>query len=247
MCRYMGGKGRIGKFISNKITEIEKKVPIETDSYFEPFVGMCGVMRHIPGGKPKFACDYSSDIINLWADVLKGWIPPSSMTRDEFNFQKTQESSALRCFAAHGASFGGMCFGSYIGEYNNGPKGIETSSKSIIRVSKLIKDVQFLESRSYSDFYPKKSTIYCDPPYSTARSTILSRENFKNFDHEKFWEKMREWVKLGNIVIVSEYTAPSDFISVWEKNVSLAIVQNRYDGHKRIEKLFMHESQAKHI
>ena len=242
----MGGKGKIGSHVARMILKIEENFPIETDSYFEPFVGMCGVMRHIPRGKPKFACDYSSDIINLWTGVLKGWIPPSSMTRDEFNFQKTQESSALRCFAAHGASFGGVRFGSYIGEYNNGPEGIETSSRSIIRVSKMVEDVEFLESRSYSDFSPKKSTIYCDPPYITARSTILSRENFKNFDHEKFWEKMREWVKSGNIVIVSEYTAPLDFIPVWEKGVALFAVQNKHKA-SRIEKLFMHESQAKHI
>lgn len=246
MCRYMGGKGKIGKHVAERILEIEKKVPIDTDSYFEPFVGMCGIMRHIPDTKPKFACDYSTDIINLWTQVLKGWVPPSSMSREEFNFQKTQKSSALRCFAAHGASFGGVCFGSYIGDYNKGPEGIDTSSRSIIRVSKMVQDVIFLESRSYEEFSPEKSTIYCDPPYLTARRTILARDNFKNFDHGLFWEKMRTWVKNKNIVIVSEYTAPLDFEAVWERQVSLFAVQNKHKGH-RTEKLFMHVSQSMYV
>ena len=240
----MGGKGRIGRFISEKITEIEEKIPIETESYFEPFVGMCGVMRHVSDAKPKFACDYSPDIIHLWKDCQNGWEPPSYLSREERDFQKTQKSSALRCFAAHGTSFGGMCWGSYLGDLNNGNKCIETSSISIVKVSGMIKNVQFIESRSYSDFSPKNSTIYCDPPYFTARKTILSADNFKYFNHEEFWIVMRAWVKEGNIVIVSEYTAPTDFICVWEKKLNLSIVRNKSSGHKRIEKLFLHDSQS---
>jgi len=247
MCRYMGGKGRIGRFISEKITEIEEKVPIETESYFEPFVGMCGVMRHVSDTKPKFACDYSPDIIHLWNDCQNGWEPPSYLSREERDFQKTQKSSALRCFAAHGTSFGGMCWGSYLGDLNNGKKCIETSSRSIVKVSKMLKDVTFLDSRSYSDFSPEKSTIYCDPPYVTARKTILSTDNFKNFDHEEFWNVMRAWVKSGNIVIVSEYTAPDDFVPVWEKKLNLSVVRNKTITHSRIEKLFIHESHENYM
>ena len=242
MCRYMGGKGRIGRFISEKIKEIEEKNEIKTESYFEPFVGMCGVMRHIPNDKPKVACDYNEDIVNLWRECQNGWEPPTYLSKEDREFIKTQKSSALRCFASHGTSFGGVCWGSYIGNYNKGLEHIKTSSESIVRVTKMIKDVQFLDSRSYLDFSPKNSTIYCDPPYVTARKSTLSVENFKGFNHEEFWDVMRKWVYDGNIVIVSEYTAPSDFVCVWEKKLSLAIIRNRYNGHDRIEKLFVHHS-----
>lgn len=238
MCRYMGGKGKIGKHIAKKIKEIEDKIPIETESYFEPFVGMCGVMRHMDNSKYKKACDYSENIIKLWKDVKNGWEPPNYMSREDFNFQKTQDSSALKCFAAHGCSFGGMYFGTYIGEYNNGPKNIDTSSRSIIRVSKSIMDVDFLSSRSYEDFSPMNETIYCDPPYFTATKRVVSMDTFKNFDHDKFWNKMREWVNKNNIVIVSEYTYPPDFVEVWCKK------QLVYGGNYKFEKLVMHESQA---
>jgi len=242
MCRYMGGKGKIGRHISEKIIEIEGKIPIETEAYFEPFVGMCGVMRHMGNSKHKNkkACDYSENIISLWKEVKEGWIPPSFMSRDEVSFQKTQAPSALKCFAAHGTSFGGVYFGSYIGEYNTGKTCIDVSSRSIIRVSKLIMDVEFLSSRSYEDFNPVNETIYCDPPYKTATKSVISMHNFKNFDHIQFWNVMRDWVSKNNIVFISEYTFPSDFVEVWSKN------QKINGGKYKVEKLVMHESQAKY-
>ena len=67
--------------------------------------------------------------------------------------------------------------------------------------------------------------------------------NFVSFNHEDFWNVMRQWVVDGNIVIVSEFTCPNDFKPVWERK----IVSNvNHKGH-RLEKLFMHESQSIHI
>ena len=238
----MGGKGKIGKHISKRIFEIEDQMPFQTDSYFEPFIGMCGVMRNM-GERKKIACDLSEDIVNMWRDLQKGWKPPSSMTKDEFNFQKTQPSSALKCFAAHGCSYGGIYFSTYIGNYNKGNEEIDRSSRSIIRVSSQIQDVEFLDNKSYKEHNPKNSTIYCDPPYSTATKAVLKMPNFVSFNHEDFWNVMRQWVVDGNIVIVSEFTCPNDFKPVWERK----IVSNvNHKGH-RLEKLFMHESQSIYI
>jgi len=238
----MGGKGKIGKHISTRIKEIEEQVPIETDGYFEPFIGMCGVMRNM-GDRKKIACDLNEDIIHLWRDLQNGWKPPSSMSKEEFNFQKTQPSSSTKCFAAHGCSYGGTYFGTYIGNYNNGAVEIDRSSRSIIRVSKQVKDVVFLDNMSYMDHSPKNMTIYCDPPYATATKSVLNMKNFASFDHDIFWEVMRQWVSLGNIVIVSEFTCPDDFKPVWSKKIVSNVT---HKGH-RIEKLFMHESQEVHV
>ena len=64
--------------------------------------------------------------------------------------------------------------------------------------------------------------------------------NFKNFDHIQFWNVMRYWVSKNNIVFISEYTFPSDFVEVWSKN------QKINGGKYKVEKLVMHESQAKY-
>ena len=240
MCRYMGGKGKIGKHIAKKIEEIEQRMPFQTNEYFEPFVGMCGVMRNM-GDREKIACDLNPDIVHMWKALQQGWTPPMFMSKEEVDFQKTQPSSALKCFAAHGCSYGGIYFNSYIGNYNKGPEEINRSCRSIMRVSKQVKDVQFLESRSYKNHTPKNMTIYCDPPYSTASKAVLSMQNFAGFDHDEFWTIMRQWVLDGNIVIVSEFSAPDDFVEIWQKK----IVSNvNHDGH-RLEKLFLHQSQVK--
>lgn len=239
MCRYMGGKGKIGKHIAKRIKEIEEKIPIETETYFEPFIGMCGVMRNM-GSRKKIACDLSPDIICLWRAMKDGWKPPNFLTQEEVIFQKESSPSALRCFAAYGCSYGGICFSSYLGKYNGGREEIDRSSRSIIRVSKQVDDVVFLDNTSYDQHNPKNMTIYCDPPYITASKAVLKMDNFNSFDHEHFWSTMRKWVHNRNIVIVSEFTAPDDFISVWEKNTVGNVKHNGY----KLEKLFMHESQA---
>ena len=47
MTTYQGGKKRIGKKIYQVISLIEKEIyPNEKLPYFEPFIGMGGVMRH---------------------------------------------------------------------------------------------------------------------------------------------------------------------------------------------------------
>ena len=72
-----------------------------------------------------------------------------------------------------------------------------------------------LVSNSYDSFKPKKMTIYCDPPY---RGNLFNTEHFSQFDHDAFWETMRKWSK-NNLVFISEYEAPDDFMCVWEKKM----------------------------
>jgi DNA adenine methylase len=83
--------------------------------------------------------------------------------------------------------------------------------------------------------------VYCDPPY--AETTAYKGKNKISFDHGVFWDWVREQVRNGNEVIVSEYHAPSDFISVYQKRVNNTLVQNT--GAKQgLEQLFVHYSQA---
>ncbi len=74
-----------------------------------------------------------------------------------------------------------------------------------------MENVKFFDSSSYDEFEPKNLLIYCDPPY---KDNNLNSKYFKNFDHDKFWNVMRKWSK-NNLVIISESTAPKDFIEIW--------------------------------
>ena len=53
--------------------------------------------------------------------------------------------------------------------------------------------------------------IYCDPPYKDTEGYSTG-----GFDHDKFWDTMREWSK-DNCVFISEESAPKDFKVVWKR------------------------------
>lgn len=236
MCRYMGGKGKIGRELSDCIHKMCDDNGLTDPPYFEPFVGMCGVMRHIKYST-KIACDKNEDIIMMWNSTQNGWLPPAYLDADQVTALKNQKhSSDIRGFAAFGCSFGGVYFGSYLGRYQNGRDEINRSSRSIGRVSKLVNDVTFIGARSYLDHDPHGLVIYCDPPYLNACKGVKEMKNFSGFDHNVFWDTMRKWHKNGNIVMVSEFDAPDDFCCVWEKKTIKNVSHSDYVS----EKLFMY-------
>ena len=75
------------------------------------------------------------------------------------------------------------------------------------------------------------SMIYCDPPYENTKKFA----NAINFNYNEFWDKVREWSK-NHFVLVSELSAPNDFICVWQKSVSRSIKST--DKSTATEKLF---------
>ena len=97
-----------------------------------------------------------------------------------------------------------------------------------------IKKVKF-EHGSYDDYECKGSLIYCDPPY---KGNNLSSKIFTKFDHEVFWENMREWSKY-NTVIISESTAPKDFEKIWSKDSHCT---NQYKTKRYKDNLYIHKS-----
>jgi len=98
----------------------------------------------------------------------------------------------------------------------------------------------------------KDWVIYCDPPYaSTNGYNVKGGDTRKtaDFDNEEFWTHMREWSG-SHLVFISEYTAPDDFVCVWEKDG----INKRHLGRKsadkktqqkgnnrKTEKLFVHK------
>lgn len=59
--------------------------------------------------------------------------------------------------------------------------------------------------------------IYCDPPYRSTKFPIKYRRDVKHyddFDSDEFWETMRAW-SAKHTVLISEMSAPDDFVEVW--------------------------------
>lgn len=87
-----------------------------------------------------------------------------------------------------------------------------------------------VSGKDYSDVnIPEGSVVYADPPY-------MGTTQYKvEFDHERFWE----WCRQSAVpVYVSEYNAPSDFVSVFKKEKRCTFGDN---SRNTIENLFVHQ------
>ena len=74
------------------------------------------------------------------------------------------------------------------------------------------------------------SVIYCDPPYKDTNTYI------DDFNHEKFYEWLRDCREKNQQVFISEYHMPSDFFEVYYKEKTSAF--NDQKATKKLEKLY---------
>ena len=236
MPSYGGGKAKLGAEIADIIHEIELANNWDGD-YFEPFCGLLGVGMHFAeDGRKVIACDANEDLILMLKSLQKGWTPPKTCSRDKYEkIKNSPMHSAERGFIGIACAYSGIFFAGYRMKDNN-QDYFNNTRNGLINMN--LENVKFLASNSYTKFEPAGMTIYCDPPY---RGNTFKCEHFDDFDHDEFWDTMRAWSK-NNLVIISEYTAPSDFKCVWSKKMKTTF--NSTNKTKRIEKLFMLKTPA---
>ena len=241
MTAYMGGKHSIAPKISKFISEYRKPGQL----YIEPFLGMGSVMLHMPN--PRQGYDAHKELVALWQASLEGWIPPDSLSEEEYTVLKKEQSSIdsggnpvtedhIRGWAGFSMGYGGRWFEGYkrLGtkdKYREFRCFYTESLKSMKRKVGLMDGAEVGES-NYKDLDPTGAIIYCDPPYIDTtgyRGTPV-------FDHKEFWDKVRVWSKT-NTVFVSEVTAPDDFEVVWESIKYCGFSRGKTKSY-RIERLF---------
>lgn len=238
---YQGGKKHLGKKIYDVIDLLEDYLNSgEYLTYIEPFVGFCGVMMHANTSREGNECigyDKNEDVIEMWKALQNGWNPPLSCSKKKYEELKySDKHTAERGFIGVACSYSGIFFG---GGFRNtlrySDKNVNLlnmTSRSIKKTVKKVSSVKF-QSIDYQQLKPKKSLIYCDPPYI---NNTYNTKYFNEFNHKIFWETMRKWAK-NNIVIISEYTAPKDFKCIWSSNKSI----NHSNMQKEeVEKLFIY-------
>lgn len=233
--RYLGGKSKIRKQIAAFLESLRKPNQV----YFEPFVGGGWVLQEMSGDR--IASDGNKALIAMYQALQDGWIPPDFVSNDEYNQVKLDydKNSPMLAFCGFGCSFAGKWFGGYARSEGKDCYAA-TSKRSLLKQLPLIQGVKF-EHRLFHEWSPKNALIYCDPPYQGTTQYGA----FDGFDHELFWQTIRDWVNNGNTVIVSEYNAPDDFVCVKEMTSQMGLsVGNTTNRPKRVEKLFMHKSQA---
>ena len=197
-------------------------------------MGACNVVSKMSG--ERVASDYHYELVELFKALQDGWIPPNTISEEEYKCAKMGLYPAyLTAFIGFGCSFGGKYFGGYARGKTN--KGIarnyaQESADNLNRKKLDLKGVYFF-SLPYTSYTPADCLIYCDPPYEGT----TKYSNSSKFDHNLFWETMRKWSK-DNTVIISEYSAPKDFTCIHEFEHTTGLKNNNGKGISKIERLF---------
>lgn len=191
--QYLGGKCRISTVLVDFI--LSRKTTYKV--YLEPFIGGASVLEKVPSSFKRLASDINPYLISLYEAVQSGWDPPKSITEQEYLKAKDTEEfpKYLKGFIGFGCSFGGKWFGGYA---RSGKRNYASNARnSLLKLSNKIKDVKF-KCVDYTKLNPYGCIIYCDPPYqNTTKYDIL----IKDFNHNVFWNIMREWSKRNTIYI----------------------------------------------
>ena len=229
--KYMGSKNRYAKELLPIILKDRK----DDQWYVEPFVGGFNMIDKV--SSLRLANDSHYYLIELYKAIQNGWVPPDNLSEKEYKAIKENPYNYhpyLVGFVGFGCSFSGKWFGGYArGLSNSGqPRNYCLESKNnLMRQVPSIQEV-VIENKSYLELeIPDNSIVYCDPPYQN--TTKYS----STFNHETFWDWVRELARNGHQVFVSEYSAPNDFECIWEKEVVSALDFKSRDK-KNIERLF---------
>lgn len=246
--RYLGGKSRISKQISEVInnvihgreisylnsdcTSYQPHLELGGQTFVSLFCGSCAVEAKVKA-ETKILNDKHPYLIEMWKGLQSGWTPPSIITKEEYYYVKEHkdENKALAGFVGFGCSFGGKWFGG-LASNKRGDNYCARAERSLLRDLQGVQNANFtcLDYREVD--IPDGAVVYCDPPYAKTTGYTVG-----DFNHEEFWEYMRELSKRC-IVFISEQEAPDDFEVVWEKELRRTLDYNKNNQPKKTEKLF---------
>lgn len=232
--KYMGSKNRIAKhLLPIMLAEAEKH---GITKWVEPFVGGANMIDKVPDSFERIGYDLNPHTIAALIGIRDQVDTfPDEISEQYYNSVKGHSPNSFTSLVRFGASFGGK----FENGYARGRSADNTSrnywaetKRNAIKQSQKIQTVQFI-CDSYENLDLDDCLIYCDPPYQGTTGYKTG-----TFNHDKFFDWCREQTK-RNIVFVSEYNAPDDFIEVWQGEIKTNFASSRKTAtHNAIEKLF---------
>jgi len=224
--QYLGGKSRIAK----QIIDIMSAEREEGMTWVEPFMGSGKVISQVSGRR--IGADINHEMIALFKAIGKGWKPPTEVTREFYNEVKNNQQNYpdhLKAFIGIGCAFGAKRWDVYA-QNNAGSNYALRAHDSLMRLKPLIEDIELVSCDYRQLEIPKRSLIYCDPPYANT-----SGYGFE-FNHDEFYQWCRNKVYEGHYLFVSEYRMPTDFEEVWSKNVFVSLAHKGRSN--KVERLY---------
>lgn len=220
---YQGGKHRLAGRIAARIAELRAG-----RAYVEPFLGGASVAAAV-GGDGAVLSDLRACVISMWRAATAGWVPPETMTEEEYRRIRSSgdTSSPLYAFAGIGCSWGGRLWGGYA-RNSRGDNYAAQASASVVRKARSMRGARFDAGPYDRSPPPGDSIVYCDPPYAATTGYGGA------FDSGTFWEWVRSAPRTTTVV-VSESSGPA-----WAEREPLTMVARGPTTRPRPECLFIH-------
>lgn len=235
--RYLGGKSRIADDIVGVIdAEISEKIGgVKTGNILVSlFCGGCAVEAKCKNFDKIICNDNHKYLIAMLNAVKHGYELPDNISEEEYKYIRMHKDNdpALTGFVGFACSFGGKFFGGYARDNKMNTNYAARGKRSLLKDMSGLQRADFI-CGDYRDVeIPDGAVIYADPPYqnTTGYGTGM-------FDSNEFWQYMRELSK-NHKVFISEQTAPSDFICIYEKPLRRTLDVNKDNNFMATEKLF---------
>jgi len=244
---YLGGKARQASYL----VEVLNRATFDDFDYVEPFCGYCHVLRRVCSKKSLSASDCHPLLLRLLRAVQAGAALPSHISRERYQeLRGCGVDSLERAVACFGFSFNGRAWGGYTSSYTRPSGKVDDiwqgrcryyarlrGSAGFARASLRESDYRDAIRGSAASVTPQTTLIYLDPPYAQTSGY----DGTPAFDSVALWATAREWSLRGAVVLVSEYSAPADFVSV-ASGVKASSFSGGDRQTRRKERLFAHRS-----
>jgi DNA adenine methylase len=245
---YQGGKRMNAEFI----VDILNDELFDGMRYLEPFVGYAHILRRVTNKDAYIASDYHPLVMSLLNAVRRGRSIPRISRKEYYALkERTNVVSLKRATAAFTYSFNGKEWGGYVGKYSSCGIDRDPAAERRRYYDKLYENDTFQRAKlsqsgkDYKSHTPQQMLVYCDPPYADTEGYGGQAREKIEFDTQEFWKVMREWSK-NNVVFVSEYKAPSDFVNIASQKKHMSFAAKGSES-VRTERLFIHKSCKKHL
>lgn len=211
--KYVGSKNKVAKYLIPIIMDHYRRG--NRYNYIEPFVGGANIIDKIPiNNKLKIGADSNKYLISCLDKLSKGWLPKEKFTEEEYNHIKNNKDlydPEVVGYVGFSLSYGGKFFGGWRRDSIGKRDYVNESYRSILKQAINLQGINFINSDYRNLHIPHNSLVYCDPPYQNTLKYLNH-----DVDYIEFWDWVRELSKV-NTVLISEYNAPEDFISIWSK------------------------------
>ena len=232
---YVGGKAKC-RFV----IDILNRAEFDNLPYLEPMVGYSHVLRRIVRKRSYTASDNHPLLMCLLRAIQDCAPLPTHISRERYNeLRQSDEISVERALAAFCYSFNGKFFAGYSPTYRRRSGRTDDMVKSRMNYYQRLQESETFNQATlaccdYSCHTPRDTLCYIDPPYRGTQGYGSP------FDHERFWQMMVSWSQ-NNIVLVSEYSAPEDWVCIAQETKKATLAGGDKQTEKT-EKLFVHSS-----